>query len=436
MVNIIHHHNDVIEYIFLSSFFKMFGVPVYNSIDGVRTSSDAFPDRPESDRIANIVVSDDISTAYADFNLSKETHYVFVSRYGSVGNGLTGVIAFPSEMYNTNDCRNFFQNIYLQCKEQGVLNEEDAVFAVLNEMVSMYIDCDIIHNYYLPTRVLMNSENAPIYIFALKEKCDKYRKRINMEGKDAITFASIYLHYIVNRICTTFDLFPVYEWDWLIGFIPVLSRLTTIQQQQSSLLAALILDESKRNINVMVKLYNKHINKYTYYAMYRLARVYEFQLKDRAKASDWLEESINANETYYRSIYKLGVYDEEQYNYEKALKYYRNTIGVLSKFIDEDCWQPNEMSYYIKTCARIMEIGRRIKSQAIYDEYASKIRQSAQMKKFRNNKFLSVLCQFLRIEELKEDIYKDLVSNVNQHLMKFCEADFCKQNEMTYTNDK
>ena len=431
--NIIHNNNNVIEYLYIAMFFKMFGNSVYNSIDGIKPSLETLKNTTEPDQIVNIVITDNISDAYVSFNLSKDTKYIFVSSYNSTGNNTDDIIDFPSDVNDVDDCKNLFKKIYMQCINYGFFNKNIIDFDVLNKMILMYIDCNMLSNYYVPVYLFKEEEKLKEYILVLKEKCEKYRNEIYKDNKDEITFASIYLHYIVNCMCTSFGFFPFYDWDLIIEFISVLSKIPTVSFQETSLLSALILDESKRSVNLMIDLYNKSMNKFAYFTMYHLAKVCKIQLRNITKAQDYLKLSISSNSAYYKSIYTLGLYSESKYNDENALKFYQDTVNVLSRSISKNCWQADEMACYIKACARIIKIGHRVRSKDIQDKYLSKIRDVAQIAKIKDNKFVSDLCRFLSYEDLKEDIYIRLVKNVNEHLKKFCDYNVYTKNKIIYT---
>ncbi|MGN0181250.1 MAG: hypothetical protein ACI4DP_02390 [Candidatus Ornithomonoglobus sp.] len=433
IVNIIHQSSDVIEYVYISLFFKLFGFSIYNSIDAQQSNLLSLEGSISVQEIVNIVIADSVSEAKTKFGLSDKLKYIFVSRHGGSEN--VSIIKFPDLCVgNERNCADFFRKLFSRFEDAGALKKDDVIFNILNEMIEMYIDCDMLDNFYLPFKLLRSDKNVIKWLRRLYACSEKYSDYI-MQRKDNLAFASINLRFLVNRICTSMKFFPLYDWSIFLEYIDVLNHIATVSVQQIALLSALILDESKRNIGIITDFYKNSMNEYAYYPMYRLARVYEFQLNDVETAREWLELSTRSNGRYYRSIYKLGVYNDERYNYEEALMYYKQTVSVLAPVINEKTWQANEMAYHIKSCARIMKLNRFFNNNELLEEYGEKIQLVTRTIKEKNNAFISHLCKFIgdKDGQIEKMIYNDLAYNANNHMAEFCSVGFYKKEQIIDT---
>lgn len=413
IINIIHEEKNAFEYVYISLFFKLFGIQTYNSVNG--TAPKKMHKSVPNKKIVNIVILDKAIEKYNE-------NYIYVSSCG-VKNISDVVINFPSSLYadNGNECRAFFEQLLHKLMGIYDVEQNKELFGIFNEMIEMYIDCDMINNYYLPFSVLRYSDEIKERLDKLYKKSEKYSYYITVNKKNNLTFAAINLKYLVNRICTSMNFFPLYNWDILIKDIEHLNKITNVSAQQITLLAGLILDESRRNVRMMAKFYESNINEYSYYKMYRLGRVYETRFNDRKKASEWFQLSWFSNSNYYRSIYKLGVYNEERYNYEKAALFYNIVIQLLKPVINGECWQPIEMAYCIKSELRRMTVFSHIAHNNMINNYLLNTEKIIKTILEKKNKHLYKLCMFVGDKEgmLKKMLYDDIEINVKTHLKQY-----------------
>ena len=292
-----------------------------------------------------------------------------------------------------------------------------------SRMADMYIEANILENYFFPLRIIRSDkyENNPILILA--EKLDGLKKKYMNEKSEFLEFAFINMKYMINCVCKASKIELKYSWESVVEEVDCLTKMRSIFQSRLIALASLILDDSNGSPGITELLMKQSLNKYDYYLMYRLARVYEFKYNDRAMARRLLSDSLSSNRYYYRSMYKLGVYCDERDEYSRALAYYDNTIKIIEPSIEMDSWRPNEMNYYIKTCARTMSLNRFFKSEEFSNVYLNKIKMFMnKIKDVNSNKFINDLCTFLDREgkeEIKNKINNELFESAKQHIEAF-----------------
>lgn len=424
VVNIIHEINDVLEYLYISLFFRLFGYPVYNAVDYQKPQLVSRKYSPNRRDIVNIIIADSVGEAREKFGIDVSapgnSEYIIVSRFRSETSD-ENVIKFPDSISDAKACSIFFESIFIKANQ---------LLDVLNAMVEMYVECNIINNYYLTFCALRGEKNIGERIASLRKYCDEYAKYIDSVYDDRLVFASVWLHYLVNRICISMELLPEYNWDIMMKYIHVINNLVNIPACSITLLSGLILDEAKRNVGLTVDFYKSRINEYSYYSMYRLARVYEFQLRDRQNARKWLERSVMSNSRYYKSLYKLAVYSEERYDSEGAYKFYNKVLRVLDPVICRNCWQPTELAYYIKTCGRLRSLNNYSNREAVYEKCGEKIQLLICKISRGENSFIHDLCLFMGNDDgLESLLYKNFKLNANNHLENFFDKDFFEEHK-------
>lgn len=405
------------EFLFLSYFFKLYGGLVYNSIDGRSPAAQYLENVPNRETVLNIVITDNIDTACMEFKIPTDQKCIYVSTFGNK-NPDHRIIQFLSS-----HSKNVFMSIYDEIENNNSSWRTKPTREEFGDMVDVYLEANLLGNYYIPLRIIRNDSWGRNPIFDLADNLVRLKDKYKNKKNEFIELAFINIKYMINSVCKASKIPIVYPWESVVKDIDYLTGMRSISRSRLMALASLILDESNGSPGVTELLMKQSINKYDYYLMYKLARVYEFKFNDRSMARRLLSDSLSSNKDYFRSMYKLGVYCDERDEYSRAFRYYENTIKIIEPSINVGSWRPNEMNYYIKTCARILSLNRFFKSEDFSDMYLNKIKRFMdQIKDDNSNKFINDICAFLygdKQYEMKEKINKESIESAKQHIDAF-----------------
>lgn len=429
-INIIHRNTNLIEFLVLENFFRLFGIPVYNSHGNQLNLELAKNDNEVSKRdgVINIAVIGD--QADADFiraiNLE---NIILVSTFNKNLVESPPVIHFPSKMNDKEANKKFFEEIMEPIcvyYKQSLEREQDEC-AIMSEevedMIDMFLDCNLIVNWHIPLRVKRYRGFIKDAILKLRELSIKYSRYCNEIEKPHLAYAAINLQYMANRLCMKAKYLPIIKWEDILLETFTLANHYVNKFRRAYFMLGKIYDDSEKNNMLAEKCYKIGMYDGDYYGHYRLARVYEFRFDDKKRAKEQIEFSLKRNPKYYRSIYKQGLYYDDNEDYNEAYECYSSVVSLITDSVSDDYWQPLEMEYYLKSCGRIMGLNRIFKSDDIVGFYERKARRI--LDSIGDNQFIKDLSYFISDNDKKqkewyEDIVEDVTQNAKEHFNGFC----------------
>ncbi len=423
-INIISTCLSALEYIYISAFFRLFGITVYNRLYTI-CNNPAFrkniPTKNDKDDTFNIIIADDYFRLCDDYSRLESISDIVVSGLSDTL-GLAD-IKFPDKYNNTKNRLSyvFFRDIITKIiKKLGTTS--NTYFYNAPNMIEFYLEADLLNNWYLPGHVIKSSSHGYGKIIRLKKKEKDLSELYSDSTSPSFIYAICRLKYIINKLCVAQKIEP--EIEWMDLFIKGLRLIIYDKDKlRSNLYMGQIFDLSKINNMAAERYYLNCIDDDDYYVRYTLARLCEFRLNDKQRAQNYLEEAVQKNSIYYKGYYKLAMYAEEAGDGEKAFSLYEKVINIITERIAANFWQVNDVIYFIKSCGKLKGLRRFGGSESIANFYGELGRLTVNY--IDKNRFFEVLTGFLcDNEEDKKNLLKlikeDVSQNINQHIDKFC----------------
>lgn len=423
-INIISTCFSALEYIYISAFFRLFGITVYNRLYTIYNNSafrNNIPTKNNKNDTFNIMISDNYFRFCDDYSKLRSISDIVVSGL----NDKLGLadIKFPDKYNTTKDRVSylfFLQIIIRIIKKFG--SKANMYFLNYSNMIDFYLEADLLNNWYLPGHVIKSYAFGYERIKKFKEKEKELSERYSEYPLPSFIYAICRLKYMINKLCVAQKIEPEIEWSDLFTkglMLPILDQ----NESRYNFYMGQMYDLSKINNMAAERYYLKCIDEDDYYVRYTLARLCEFRLNDKQRAQNYLEEVVQKNSIYYKGYYKLAMYAEETGDGEKAFSLYEKVINIISERIAADYWQVSDVIYFIKSCGKLKGLRRFGGSEGIANFYEELGKLTVNY--IDKNRFFEALTRFLCDDEedeitLLELIKEDVRQNIHLHIDKFC----------------
>lgn len=422
-INIISTCNSALEYLYISSFFRLFGITVYNRLYSLNynlsTQNNNSTENIRSD-VFTILISDDVFKTYRNYQVLASISDVVIS--GLSDTQKSGGIKFPDKYNDTKSktsyafLRRIVIEIIRKFGQAATIYFKDA-----SDMIKFYLETDLLNTWYLSSHVIKSENFIYNKINELGEKVDILSEHYYDSESPNFIFAIGRLKYIINKLCNSLKIINKIEWSELfeIGLDLFMADKSKFRYNISM---GYIYDLSKTNNMTAERYYLECIDDDDYCVRYALARLYEFRMNDKNRAKSYLKEVIQRNKMYYKAYYRLAMYAEEDNSMSKALSSYQNVLKIISERISLNCWQVNDIIYFIMSCGKIM--GRRTCGSNGVSDYYNRMAIST-LDYIDTNRFFVALTNFLYDEDNERNkmlnfIRDDVRQNAEQHIDKFC----------------
>lgn len=412
LVNLVHNTKGLREYIFVSLFFKLFGIATYNTILNDTVSYDLSQLSPGCERL-NILFADTNYDDYSNFGTSKS---IIISK----GNSIEGAVRFPETM-DDKQVKAFFnvlvESIYARLGGTS-LGRFQEFYDNREQLINFFIKANPLVNWYIPLRVIKNRAFSKMTISLLT----KLYQSENNPKSEYEKYARVNVGYMANHLCERDSYSSDIAWEDLISQCSSIDT-EVISYRRKCFMLAMLYEESNRNIAISDMRYSESDYNYNYYSSYRRARVHEFKYNDIDAGIKYLKQTVQYNRGYYRAIYKLGMMADNGGEYDKAMILYSEESRILRNRIESGYWTPLEMEYYIKTCGRVMGLNRYFNADSYMLRYKEEALELTQ--KIKDNKFLQDLAEFMQdkindTENWYSYMVNDVKMNAKEHYDKFC----------------
>ena len=423
-INIIRSCNTTLEYIYISAFFRLFGIKVYNkmySFNPRPAFRNKLTKRSDKNDTFTILIADNFLRIQPDYSKLKRIADVVIS--GLHDKQEIEDIKFPNKYNST---RNRYSYIFFQSIISKITKKlgsySSLYFNETSNMIDFYLEAELLSNWYLPSHVIKSSFFVYDRIKNLKKKEEELSELYYRSASPNFIYAIGRLKYTINKLCIMQRIEPEIDWTNLFE-IGINLLINDRDESRYNFYIGHIFDLSKTNNMAAEIHYQKCIDDDDYYVRYLLARLCEFRLNDKQRAQNYLEEAVKINKLYYKSYYKLGMYAEEADAGEKAFSLYSNVIGIISERLMMDNWQVDDITYFIKSCGKIKQLRRFGGSEdtaSLYEKLAEKT-----INYIDKNRFFVDFAKFLsdseeKEKELLEYIKADIRQNINYHIDRFC----------------
>ncbi|MGN0163584.1 MAG: hypothetical protein ACI4EA_08425 [Candidatus Ornithomonoglobus sp.] len=421
IINIIHSTDCVIEYLFISLFFKLFGIETYNSLimkelnihrsikmDSMNELRDSVD---ESAEIVDIFIYD---SEYMSVLQRSKSEYIMVSDMrGNCADNQC--IDFPKK-YNQKEITDFFERIIFGIsgliKNTNIKNMFQDFYMHRGEIIELFFISNILENWYIPLQLTKSSYDAII----ASKKLEKLYKNHGNSNSEFIKYACINLGFMSNYLQIKAGIIPGSDYEILIDECHSLLMSDAKNDKSIYFLLGELYEDSKINSMLAYHSYVMSLYKGAYYRSYRCGVFCERQYSDRKLAAKYYEDSISYNYRYFQSIYKLGVLQDKEDKYTEALKKYNRVLLILGQYFNSSYVEPRLAMNAVEVIKNIIDLDRYFHSDILVNSARKLADTMCQMAE--KSEFVNYLINFLYNDDTQKcsRICKETTEHVKKYI--------------------
>lgn len=407
LINIVYKEENVLEYIVLSKFFELFGISTYSTNLPLNNFINIEEVKKDFDKIVHLFLLGDDLYNKGDFPEEWFNNNIII--VSASNKERLGYINFPRKN-NFEELKEMLTNIF---------NELHKFFSFghdfdIEEMINIFIDCDLINNLYLLEENLKSFDSYNKSIIHLKNIYDKYLDKYRIVNNNYLNYAVNKIGYWVNSLCKEVGFKPLIKWGTLIQNMNELLSKNHSNKEYMFLLGTLF-DEGNIDVMRAEKLYIDSLHILSSYSVFKLAILYDFKYNKPKYAKKILVQNIKYNEKYYQLLYKIGLLNDDFNIYEDAYEMYQKIYLILIEKLKLGYLTCLEGKYLFKVLGRMNGLNRFYRSLEL-EENNNRISVSI-INSAKTNKYIRRLAEFIDIKE--EILFRQISDNFNEYYLSF-----------------
>ena len=436
-LNFIYNSSDIVNYINLSSFFKIIGMPVLKSFvfnDEDKMSylrEDEFDtEKEEFDQPINIIINQsnfnlpehfNIITVCenvdgrADFIVNKKQNQVYYIPYNK--NKEHNKAILKSTLHSLIDSVAAFANLL---KSKDIISFNNSI-ELLKEIANIYVDNDIAETWYTSLRIIKDIDMGnPYYLNYFDKIHNAYNEVINkFNPKMYINnyyyeYVKLKLMFLTNKTAKLNCRKIIFPKSDVLNICEKAMNLTIKANRRFFYLVGEITQYYDTFTNLLIRdSFFRGAFLRDFESMYLIAMTYDKDDRENKRVK-YYKKTVELNPYFYRGYYKIGTLTPVS-DFENKFNNFFKVYSIIKRKLSIGYAEPMDIEYFIKSVSmleRLVKIGNL--RENCYDLLLD---LDSIMAFLPNNKFLIEYCDFWGLE--RKDMLFFINTIASNHYKKF-----------------